>query len=151
MLWRQGGHVHKLLIGILKGSIIGGALGYGAYAIGLPGAWFAWLTYGVIGAVVGLVVGRPLWSLIADKNATSFAAILKAIFGAGISIGLYALARKLGSGVELHLLGETRALPQWPPVLGAAIGGLWGGLIELDDAFDDPPAGGKKAPPKSGK
>ncbi|HRC55096.1 MAG: hypothetical protein IPI49_32755 [Myxococcales bacterium] len=130
----------KLLIGILKGSILGGALGYGAYALGQPGAWFAWVTYGVIGALVGLVVGRPLWSLIADKNATSFAAILKAIFGAAVAIGLYALARKFGSGVELTLLGETRALPAWQPIMGAAIGGLWGGIIELDDAFDDPPA-----------
>ena len=141
----------KLLIGILKGSILGGALGYGAYALGQPGAWFAWLTYGLIGALVGLVVGRPIWSLIADKNATSFGAILKAIFGAGIAIGLYALARRFGSGVELTLLGETRALPAWPPILGAAIGGLWGGIIELDDAFDDPPPAKGAAKKAAGK
>lgn len=136
----------KLLIGILKGALLGGALGYGAYAFGYSAPWFLWVVYGVIGAMVGLVVGRPIWVLIADKNATSFASILKAIFGAGVAIGLYALARKVGSGIELTLLGETRSLPAWPPILGAAIGGIWGGFIELDDAFDDPPA--KKAAPK---
>jgi hypothetical protein len=137
--------VIKLFIGILKGSILGGAIGYGAYVLGPEGAIFYWLTYALVGALVGLVVGRPIWALIADKNATSFAAILKAVVGVGIAVGLYALARKLGGDLKLELMGETRALPQWQPIMGAAIGGIWGGFIELDDAFDDSSAGkGKK-------
>jgi hypothetical protein len=131
--------VIKLLIGILKGSILGGLIGYGAFALGATGT-LSWLTYGLVGALVGLVAGRPIWSLIADKNATSFASILKAVVGFGIGVGLYALARKFGSGVEFSLSflsSEARSLPDWPPIMGAAIGGLWGGIIELDDAFDD--------------
>src|SRR5438046_1975631 len=91
-------HTHgvvKLLIGILKGAVIGGALGYGAYALGdVPVLTNPWVLYGLIGALVGLVVGRPIWSLIRDKNATSVIAILKAAFGFGIGCGLYALVAK---------------------------------------------------------
>ncbi len=134
----------KLFIGILKGSILGGLIGYGAYALGSENSSILlWLTYGVVGALVGLVVGRPIWSVIADKNATSFASILKAIVGAGLGIGLYALARKFAT-FELTLMGELRPLHAWQPIVGAAIGGLWGGLIELDDAFDDPPPSPKQ-------
>lgn len=133
----------KLFIGILKGLILGGLLGYGAYALGL-GEGFSWLLYALVGAVVGLVVGRPIWSLIADKHATSFASILKAIVGAALGVGAYALVRRFGS-VEFSVLGEpARALHAWQPIVGAAIGGLWGGVIELDDAFDDEPAPAKK-------
>jgi hypothetical protein len=139
--------VIKLFIGILKGSVLGGLLGYGAYALRLEDSMLAWLLYGAVGALVGLVVGRPIWSVIADKNATSFASILKALVGVGIGVGLYALARKFGGGVELTLLGETRSLPAWQPIMGAAIGGVWGGVIELDDAFDDPPQKPKQLKP----
>lgn len=132
----------KLFIGILKGSILGGLIGYGAYALGLGGG-LAWFVYALVGAMVGLVVGRPIWSVLADKHATSFASILKALVGAGIGVGAYALARRFG-GMQLELLGETRALHAWQPLVGAAIGGLWGGVIELDDAFDDAPAPASK-------
>jgi hypothetical protein len=134
--------VIKLFIGILKGSILGGLIGYGAYALAIEGA-LQWGLYGLIGAIVGLVVGRPIWSLIADKNATSFAAILKAIVGFAVGIGIFALVRKFGSNVQIELLGETRAIAGWQPMVGAAIGGLWGGFVELDDGVGDPPASSK--------
>ena len=51
------------------------AIGYGAYALAeATGFANAWLTYGVVGALVGLLVGRPIWSLIRDKNATTVVA-----------------------------------------------------------------------------
>jgi hypothetical protein len=136
--------VIKLFIGILKGSILGAAVGCGAYALGVQSGVLAWVTYALVGALVGLVVGRPIWSLIADKNATSFASILKAVFGAAVGVGLYALVRKVGGEFRLELMGQTRALPQWQPLIAAAIGGVWGGVIELDDAFDDAPAAKSK-------
>src|ERR1051326_930906 len=81
--------VFKLVVGILKGAIIGGALGYGAYALGdVPVLSNPWVLYGLIGAIVGLFVGKPIWSLIRDANATSWIAILKAAFGLGIGCGL---------------------------------------------------------------
>ena len=44
----------KLLVGILKGAVIGGALGYGAHALGQStGFDNPWIVYGLIGAIYG--------------------------------------------------------------------------------------------------
>ena len=134
----------KLLVGILKGAVIGGALGYGAHALGQStGFDNPWIIYGLIGAIVGLFVGRPIWSLIRDKEATSWIAILKSVFGFGIGCGLYALVAKAWSPtLEIASIPNVFA---WPPTLGGVIGAIYGGFVELDDAMgDDKPAGGKK-------
>ncbi|MEJ7597611.1 MAG: hypothetical protein WKG01_06850 [Kofleriaceae bacterium] len=132
----------KLLVGILKGAVIGGALGYGAYALGeATGFVNPWLTYGVIGAIVGLVVGRPIWSVIRDKNSTTVISILKSAFGFGIGCGLYALVARVW-GPELAIAGVSNVF-DWPPTMGGAIGAVYGGFVELDDAIGDDP---KKKP-----
>jgi hypothetical protein len=126
--------VVKLLVGILKGAVIGGAVGYGAYALaqatnfGNP-----WLTYGLVGALVGLVVGRPIWSLIRDKDQTSWIAILKAAFGFGIGCGLYAIVAKVWNPSAVMVGGYD--IFSWPPILGGAIGAVYGGFVELDDSI----------------
>ena len=57
----------KLLVGLLKGAAIGGAVGYGAVALAdATGFGNMWLTVGLIGALVGLFVGKPLWALLKD-------------------------------------------------------------------------------------
>ena len=124
----------KLLIGILKGAVIGGAIGYGAFALGLSGA-FDWITYGLVGAFVGLLVGRPLWSLIRDKNATTVIGILKALFGFGVGCGLYAIIAKAWGGG--YLMVADYNVFTWQPTLGGAIGAVYGGFVELDDAIGD--------------
>ncbi len=124
----------KLLLGLLKGAVIGGALGYGAYYTGLDGG-LHWLTYGLCGALVGLVAGRPIWALITDKNSTSWISVLKAMFGFGIGCGLYALVAKVWGGFDLTMLGETRRVQDWQFVLGGGIGAFWGAFIEIDDAI----------------
>ncbi|HEV7557484.1 MAG TPA: hypothetical protein VGO00_18600 [Kofleriaceae bacterium] len=138
----------KLLVGILKGAIIGGAVGYGAYALELTGG-FDWLTYGVVGLLVGLLVGRPVWSLIKDKNATNVIAILKAAFGFGVGCGLYAIVAKAWGGGSLMIAGHNAF--DWQPTLGGAIGAIYGGFVELDDAIGDDTKSnkdGSKARPK---
>ena len=124
----------KLLLGLLKGAVLGGALGYGAYALELDGG-FHWLTYGLVGALVGLIAGRPLWSLITDKNATTWVSVLKAMFGFGVGCGIYALVAKVWGGFDLTIADETHRIHDWQPVFGAAVGGFWGAFIELDDAI----------------
>lgn len=115
-------------MGILKGAVIGGAVGYGAYALGTAtGFANPWLTYGVIGALVGLIAGRPIWSLIRDKNATSWVSILKAAFGFGIGCGLYALVAKVWSPGKL-MIAEYDVF-SWPVTVGAAIGAVYGGFV----------------------
>lgn len=144
----------KLLVGILKGAVIGAALGYGAYALHTStGFANPWLTFGLIGALVGLFVGKPIWALIRDQNATSWISVLKAAFGFGIGCGLYALlARVWGPTVEI---GGFNVFA-WEPTLGGAIGAVYGGFVELDDAIGDdrsPPAKGaaKKPAPAAKK
>lgn len=126
----------KLLVGILKGAVIGAALGYGANRLGFDSFW---LTYGLIGAIVGLFVGKPIWRLLLDKDATMWVSILKSAFGFGIGVGLWALVTK-----ALHLHVAIDAIPTathnvflWGPSLGGAIGAVYGGFVELDDAIGD--------------
>ena len=105
----------------------------------------AWLTYGLIGALVGLFVGRPLWALLRDKNTTNIIAIIKAAFGFGVGCGLYALVAKVWApDPDMLVIGEYPLL-YWPPTLGAAIGGVYGGFVELDDSIGDDSTGKKKA------
>lgn len=136
----------RLLLGLLKGGVIGGAVGYGAYALGLGGA-FHWITYGVVGALVGLLVGRPVWSHLLDKGSTSWTAIIKGMFGFGVGVGLYALAAKVWGGFELSLMDETRLTHDWQFIMGGAIGALYGAFVEVDDA---PPPKAADAPKKRG-
>lgn len=133
----------KLVVGILKGAVIGGAVGYGAFALGAATGFSSpWLTYGAIGALVGLIAGRPIWSLITDKNATTWVSILKAAFGFGVGCGLYALVAKVWSPTQVLLVAGQNVFT-WPVTLGGAIGAVYGGFVELDDAIGDD----KKAAP----
>jgi len=148
--------VIKLVVGILKGAVIGGAVGYGAYALAsATGFGSPWLTYGLIGAIVGLIAGRPIWSLIRDKNATTWVSILKAAFGFGVGCGLYAIIAKAWNPSALFVSGYN--VFAWPVSLGGAIGAVYGGFVELDDAIGDdkkpaptqqPPATRKSPAPK---
>jgi hypothetical protein len=135
----------RLLLGLIKGLILGGLVGYGAYAAGLGGG-FNWLVYGVVGATVGLFVGRPFWSHLRDPRSTVVTSVIKAAFGFGVCVGIYAIVVRAWGGMDLTLAGETRNIYDWPPVFGAALGALWGAWVEADDA--PPPA---KASSEQGK
>jgi hypothetical protein len=141
--------VVKLLVGLLKGAVIGGAVGYGAVALAdATGFGNAWLTYGLIGALVGLLVGRPIWALLKDKNTTNIIGAIKAVFGFGIGCGVYALFAKVWNPSQ-DLLVVHDSIPSllwWPPTLGAAIGGLYGAFVELDDSIGDDSSKKKPAP-----
>jgi hypothetical protein len=137
--------VVKLLVGFLKGAVVGGAIGYGAYALGqATGFGNPWLTYGIVGVMVGLLVGRPLWAMIRDQNATTVVSVLKAAFGFGVGCGLYAIVAKAWAPAPL-VVGGYDAF-SWPPILGGAIGAIYGAFVELDDAIGDPAPKGKSLP-----
>ncbi|MBA3395197.1 MAG: hypothetical protein H0T89_21290 [Deltaproteobacteria bacterium] len=134
----------KLLVGILKGAVIGGAVGYGAFALAqATGFGNPWLTYGLVGLFVGLVVGRPIWTLIRDKEQTSWIAILKAAFGFGVGCGLYALVAKAWN--PTWMIADYNVFA-WSPTLGGAIGAIYGGFVELDDGIGDDKNAKKPAP-----
>ncbi len=144
----------KLLLGLLKGAILGGALGYGAFAAGLDGG-LLWPVYGVVGLVVGLIAGTPLWKLITDKNATTWVSVLKALFGFGVGCGLYALVGQVWGGFDLELSfldSKPRLFQHWQPAFGAAVGGFLGAFFEIDDAIGgDDKAAKPAAKPAAGK
>lgn len=141
----------KLLVGILKGAVIGGALGYGAFALAqATGVDNPWLTYGLIGAIVGLFVGKPIWSLIRSKESTTWIAVLKSVFGFGVGCGIYAIiAKAWGPSLEIEAIGYD--VFAWPPTLGGAIGAVYGGFVELDDAIGDDKSPPKKEPKQIAK
>ena len=141
----------KLLVGILKGAVIGGALGYGAFALGqATGFGNPWLTYGLIGAIVGLFVGKPIWSLIRSKESTTWISVLKSVFGFGLGCGLYAIVAKVwGGSLFIDAIGQD--VFAWPPTLGGAIGAVYGGFVELDDAIGDDKSPPKKEPKQIAK
>lgn len=115
--------------------MIGAALGYGAYTVGLDGAGH-WFTYGGIGVAIGLVVGRPLWSHLRDRQSTAVTSIIKAVVGCGVCVGLYAIVAKAWGGFDVTILAlddHPRAIQDWPFLLGGAIGALWGAWVEADD------------------
>jgi hypothetical protein len=137
--------VVKLLVGLLKGAVIGGAVGYGAVQLATAtGFSNAWLTFGLIGALVGLFVGKPLWTLLRDKNATNWIAVLKGLFGFGVGCGLYALFAKVVPTIKIT--SDITSL--WPPIMGGAIGAVYGAFVELDDSIGDDAAAAKKQLPK---
>jgi len=127
-------------LGILKGGIVGGALGYGAYRLGLSGSAWKYLLYGTVGLVVGLVVGRPIWKNIVDKDSTVWTSALKGIFGFGVCVGLYAVVHHLLGDPELELtsVGPQR-VTDLTYVFAPLLGAVWGLLAELDDALDSKP------------
>jgi hypothetical protein len=122
----------RLVLGLVKGAVLGGGAGYGAWHLGLGGGW-AWIVYGAVGLVVGLLVGRPFWSHAIDPKSTIWTSVMKGIFGVGVAIGLYALARYAAGNPTIELLGEARPLVEWWPGLCGAIGALYGAWVEVDD------------------
>jgi hypothetical protein len=134
----------RALLGLLKGALLGAGVGFGAFHLGLGGGW-GYLVYGGIGFLVGLLVGRPIWSHAADRESTVWTSVLKGIVGIGVGIGLYAIARFAVGDPAFALAGETRPLTGWTYLFGGAVGALYGAFVEADDA----PA--KKKPVKEDK
>jgi hypothetical protein len=133
----------RLIGGLMKGPIlgviVGAAVGFGFFKLGAAGGGFLlWFTYGVVGAVVGFLCGKPVW-----RQTTIWTPLVKAIFGFGVGIGLYFLWIKalhdpfsVPAIQEVGLTAPARASTV-TFVLGGLIGLVWGGLVGLDEAFGD--------------
>jgi hypothetical protein len=134
----------RVVLGILKGAIVGAAVGAGAWKLGLAGGVLAFVAYGVVGALVGVVCGKPIW-----RQETLFTPLLKAIFGFAVGAGLYYGARKLFGGTHLAfatgLGAPDRPLVEIPFLIAPLIGLLYGAFVEVDDS-----SGGKPGVAKPG-
>lgn len=123
----------RLLFGIVKGGLVGAALGLLAGKLGVSTGAVAILFYGGVGAAVGLVCGRPIW-----RQETIWTPILKALFGFGLGVGAAWAGHKWLGGVHLPIAqipgALERPLPDVPGLFGPAVGILYGVLVEVDDA-----------------
>lgn len=139
-----------MVLGILKGAIVGGLLGGGLWyletggnveATEAPLAWLRWPLYGVVGLLTGLVAGRPPWA----KGHAWVSSILKGVFGFGVCVGLYFLANYLLGGWSLF----GRIASTWYFGFGAALGAIYAMFIEVDDSIGKhDEGGGSKKPSK---
>lgn len=126
----------RMLVGLVKGVLVGGLLGGGLWYLETGGnlesteatfAWLRWPLYGVIGLLTGVVAGRPPWA----KGAW-VTSIVKAIVGFGLGVGLFFL---VSSFLSMDLWG--RALTTWYFGFGAAVAALYGIWVEVDDGGKD--------------
>lgn len=123
----------RVLLGILKGGLVGGALGFGAWKAGLGGGGAAWALYGAVGFLVGIVCGRAIW-----RQETLWTPLLKGVVGFVLCAGLFWVARRFLGGVTLAPLGAALGRPEapvvsLPVVVGPALGVLYGIFVEIDD------------------
>ena len=118
----------RLIIGLIKGLVVGGLAAYGALSVGLVTSFFTMIACILTGALVGVVAGKAPW-----RAETLWTPAIKAIFGAVIGGGLGALALDLlpTPNASLFTIGVyplTGALLTSP-----VVGGLFGAFVELDD------------------
>jgi hypothetical protein len=123
----------RVILGLLKGGVVGAALGALAFKLGVAGGLAAVVLYALVGGAAGLLCGRPPW-----RQDTFWTSALKGLFGLAVGGGLYFLARKLLGGAHASftaaLGAPDRPLVEVPLLLGPAIGAIWGIFVEVDDS-----------------
>jgi hypothetical protein len=137
----------RVILGLLKGGVVGAAIGAGAFKLGIGGGVLAIVTYAVVGGLVGILCGKPPW-----RQDTVWTTALKGIFGAAVGCALYWGAGKLFGGLHVGLAAKLgapdRPLMDLPVLIGPLIGAAWGAFVELDDGGS---ADRAKAPKKLAK
>ena len=122
----------RVLLGLLKGGVVGAAIGAGAFKLGIGGGVLAFVAYALVGGLVGILCGKPPW-----RQDTFWTTALKGIFGAAVGCLLYWGAGKLLGGLHVSLAAKLgapdRPLIDLPVLIGPLIGAAWGAFVELDD------------------
>ncbi len=134
--------VRRLILGLLFGLIIGGAVAAGLVWIGEPrfegtdGMVLSYLAAALTGALTGLVAGKPIWS-----SGGKIEAGLKSFFGALLGSGLmFALHRWAGAfPIDIAAIGATTQTPvaDLPTASLPLLAAVLGGFFELDNTGDN--------------
>lgn len=135
----------RLGLGLLKGLLIGGAIGAGLqYGLGWTSA------AGLLGFLVamgaagtaGVFAGKAPW-----LEGAWIEASLKGMVGVGLGALAYWGLTYVPFEVPYPGLAGTHAIGALPAVFAPAIAGIYGALVELDNTGDDQDAskGGPKA------
>ena len=137
----------RVLLGLLKGGVVGALIGAGAFKLGIGGGFLGTVTYAVVGGLAGILCGRPPW-----RQDTVWTTALKGIFGAVVGGALYWGAGKLFGGAHVAFAAKL-GVPDRP--LGRASGpdGTahrcgWGAFVELDDGGSSAAAAKGQPKPK---
>ncbi len=133
----------RLGLGLIKGLVIGGAVGAGLQlglgwteASGLLGFLIA---VGVAGTA-GVFAGRPPW-----QEGAWIEASLKGAVGVGLGAAAYYGLTQIPASVQIPFpsLPGTHAFDALPAVFAPAIAGVYGALVELDNSGDAEEDGAK--------
>jgi hypothetical protein len=122
----------SVFLGIIKGGLVGAAVGFAATKVGFGTGAAAWLVYGLVGFLVGIVCGKAIW-----RQDTLVTPLLKGIFGFAVGLGLYWVAGKVLGGAHLPLATRLGApdepIAALPLLLAPVIGIIYGIFVEVDD------------------
>jgi len=129
----------RLLLGLLKGLVIGGAFGAAVFfglsvqASGVEGA-LAYLLYAGVALVAGVLSGRPPW-----LKGAWVESLLKGLFGLAVGAGLYAVATKVfGNALAPDIAGAQHLkLIAQPLMMAPGIAAIYAALIELDNTGEE--------------
>lgn len=130
----------RLIVGILKGLVVGGLIGFGLLKVGpglFVGAWaiLAYIAAAVTGVVVGLIAGKPIWAKDAKIEA-GMKAFVGAILGAGLMFGLRKFAPPLADSVPAAfgiMTKDPQTLATFPVTALALVAAVLGGFYEADN------------------
>jgi hypothetical protein len=138
----------RLLVGIVKGLVLGALLGFGLLKLGMavPPALIAYVAAAATGILIGLIAGKPIWAKDAKIEAG-----MKAGVGALLGVGLMFAARRWLTMPLPQQVSDLAHLPSSAeaPTLGtfamsslAAIAAVLGGFYDADNTPEpEKPAG----------
>ena len=123
----------RLIVGILKGVLVGGALGFAAQRLGIVSGSLSHLLFAAIGFTSGVVAGKPIW-----RQETLWTPLVKGLFGAAVvSLLCWGARAFLGSfpvpAIAALDLQEGARLGTSPVVLGPVLSILYSVFVEIDD------------------
>lgn len=125
----------RLGLGLLKGLLIGGAIGaglqYGLRWTDASGLLGFLVSMGAAGTA-GVFAGKAPW-----KEGAWIEALLKGMVGVGLGALAYWGLTYVPFSVPFPGLPGTHALAALPVVFAPAVAGVYGALVELDDTGDD--------------
>jgi len=145
----------RLIVGILKGLVVGGLIGFGLVKLGVGlfvGKWviLAYVMAALTGIIVGLIAGKPIWAKDAKVEA-GMKAFVGALLGAGLLFGLGKLNLSLSESV-LSAFGvmtkDPQTLASFPVTALAMIAAVLGGFYEADNT-PEPETAAKPAAAKT--
>ncbi len=148
----------RLLLGLIKGLVLGGLVGYGlaAAGLGLPGALVAYGSAALVGVLAALFAGKPIWA-----KGARIEVGMKAVAGALLAPGLlWPVRHFLGMALpfDAGALPGLEALAGQNPAIGlfavtslALVGAVLAGFYDLDNQPHKEAAEAKSSGASAGK